>query len=66
MEAWGMFLAVRRSDASERTVVLPDPMEPVIRSAVIGDIGDLVFGTGYFRSVVPPGLELPLPQTLRI
>src|SRR5882757_7377704 len=39
MEAWGMFLAVRRSDASERTVVLPDPMEPVIRSAVIGGIG---------------------------
>ena len=34
-----MFRAVRRSDASDRTVVLPDPMEPVISSAVIGDIG---------------------------
>ena len=52
-----MFLAVSRSDASERTVVLPDPMEPVISSALIGGIGDLVFGTGYFRSAVPPGLE---------
>jgi hypothetical protein len=38
-----MFLAVRRSDASERTVALPDPMEPVIRSAFIGGIGDLEF-----------------------
>ena len=52
-----MLRAVRRSDASGRTVVLPDPMEPVISSAVIGGIGDLVFGTGHFRSVVPPGLE---------
>ena len=34
-----MFLAIRRSEASERTVVLPDPMEPVSSSAVIGDIG---------------------------
>ena len=39
IEAWGMLRAVRRSDASERTVVLPDPMEPVIRSAFIGGIG---------------------------
>src|SRR5882762_5889052 len=41
-----MFRAVRRSDASERTVVLPDPMEPVISSAVIGGIGDLVLAQG--------------------
>ena len=41
-----MFLAVRRSDASERAVVLPDPMEPVISSAVIGGIGDLVLAQG--------------------
>ena len=34
-----MLRAVRRSDTSERTVVLPDPMEPVIRSAVICGIG---------------------------
>ena len=52
-----MLRAVRRSDASERIVVLPDPMEPVISSAFIGAIGDLVFGTGYFRSAVPPGLD---------
>src|SRR5260370_23363429 len=46
MEACGIFRTVKMSDASDSTVVLPDPIEPVmISSASVGAIAGLFLCT---------------------